>query len=451
MAAGAAVPWETCAEADCLGARRGADGRCLAHAEPLVLPPASSGPGVDLDGRGVRFTEGSFERVLERCPRDEAGRRLLGTVRFDRATFMGDVSLDEAVFSGDVSLPGATFVGAARFGGAAFAGATDFSEVTFETQAWFVGASFGGPASFRAARFLGPAWFQQATFASHAIFDGAAFTGDATLSGVAYGGVASFWGAAFDRHARFDRSTSAGGWRFEAARFEMEGEGPGMALLPPVDGPSHLVEGRSPAERPRPSYEAPRGFDWRVPAVLVAVLAVVTFIVLRPSGTSTSAFQENQEEGTSGFGFLHKDPDEDEPTRYDPCQPIRYVVNPALAPPSWMPALEEALGEVSRASGLRFESAGTTSERVTPDLPADMNRVYGWPRDVEGTARPTRTCSTGTPISPSATGRAAGPPSSSRGRRSVTSVRRLSAPSASVPVRSGTVGMAPSTCRGPWS
>lgn len=393
------MPWEVCAEAGCGGAAIIAGGPCLAHAptEALVTALGSDGRGVDLDGRGVQFSGADLTRVLELVPRDEQGRPLLGTVRLDRARFSGDVPLDQALFAGDVSMNGAVFSGSARFGGASFARSADFSGAQFESETWFVGASFGGEATFRATKLLGPAWFQQATFRSNALFEGAHFAGDASLTAITFFGVASFWGAAFDRTARFERSTSVGGWRFEGTRFQplVDGAGKGATAQPaaaravtappppPTDPAESLVPGRSPTARPRPTFTRPidLGIDWRVIAVVAGTLVLLAYIIFRPEAPPI----ESQGIGAgAGFGFLHEDPKRGTPTRYNPCEPIRFVVNPALGPQGWNLALDEAMSEVNGASGLDFQPAGTTDEVVKPDLPSDPDQLHGWPKDVDG-------------------------------------------------------------------
>lgn len=57
----------------------------------------------------------------------------------------------------------------------------------------------------------------------------------------------------------------------------------------------------------------------------------------------------------------------DEPVTYDPCQPIRVVVNPRTAPPGGQTLLGEALDEVAHATGLTFTVEGRTDESEGPE------------------------------------------------------------------------------------
>jgi hypothetical protein len=65
---------------------------------------------------------------------------------------------------------------------------------------------------------------------------------------------------------------------------------------------------------------------------------------------------------TSGVYTIWFTDDEGEPIRWDPCRPIHYVINPEGAPPGTEALIGEAIDSVSAATGLAFESEGTTSE-----------------------------------------------------------------------------------------
>lgn len=52
-----------------------------------------------------------------------------------------------------------------------------------------------------------------------------------------------------------------------------------------------------------------------------------------------------------------------QPVRFNPCEPIHYVVNAALAPPGAMDDLQAAMRLLEEASGLTFVNDGPTDER----------------------------------------------------------------------------------------
>ncbi len=59
--------------------------------------------------------------------------------------------------------------------------------------------------------------------------------------------------------------------------------------------------------------------------------------------------------------FIETEADGD-PAAWDPCEPIRYVVNSRLAPPGADAILDEAIRRISAATGLVFVDEGATDE-----------------------------------------------------------------------------------------
>lgn len=401
MAVGAAVPWDTCEATACTGARLGTGAWCLVHlpAEGLAGRLTAGPHGVDLDGRGACFTRTSLARVLEQVPVDDAGRRRLGTVRFDQATFEAAVSFDDADFAGAVSFAGATFSGDARFGGATFAGPVDCRGTSFGGQAWFVGASFAGRVSFVSARFAGPAWFQHAGFAGPAAFDGATFAANLTISDATFAGGSSFTNAAFEGHLRLDRASCADGWQFDHARFKFESEGPSHQIRPPADTVVQPVFARDAklrgdttvgGRRGRRGRKARRSGGWeqgepsRNPrlSVVLAVVVIVAggYIMFRPTGTASGP---EDDLGPGRTAYLHKD-GAGAVTRYNPCVPLRYVVNDKDAPEGWKAALDDAVAELAKGTSMPMQFAGIMAEPVAADLRGQLAQAYTWPSDVDG-------------------------------------------------------------------
>ena len=64
----------------------------------------------------------------------------------------------------------------------------------------------------------------------------------------------------------------------------------------------------------------------------------------------------------AGYSFTFVKDDGCTPIRFDPCQPIHYVMNPAQAPPSGVADVEEAFARLARATGLTFVNDGVTEE-----------------------------------------------------------------------------------------
>lgn len=65
------------------------------------------------------------------------------------------------------------------------------------------------------------------------------------------------------------------------------------------------------------------------------------------------------------------------PVRWDPCRPVRWVLNPRGAPDGAVADLRAALDRVAAATGLRFRYVGRTRERPDRDRPAYQPGRYG--------------------------------------------------------------------------
>jgi hypothetical protein len=69
---------------------------------------------------------------------------------------------------------------------------------------------------------------------------------------------------------------------------------------------------------------------------------------------------------TGPYTFMNVTP-AGRPVSYDPCRPIHYVVNPVGMPVEGMRLIQEAVAEISSASGLKFVDGGITQEPPDPD------------------------------------------------------------------------------------
>ena len=85
-----------------------------------------------------------------------------------------------------------------------------------------------------------------------------------------------------------------------------------------------------------------------------------------PAHSSTSYKVMNSEDG--------------HPVTWEPCRPIHYVIRQAEEPRQFDALLQQAIGDVSRATGLKFVSDGPTSELLLRDPKARLiyqPRKYG--------------------------------------------------------------------------
>lgn len=397
------VLWVTCAVEGCRGVRLAAEGHCLLHCSDETLRellPLSSTP-VDLDARGVAFDQRSLSRVLDAIPLRIDQRRWLGSARFDGASFQHELTFDDTTFTGPASFTGTAFAADARFGGADFAGDVSFEAATFSEQAWFVGARFRRPASFSGATFAGPAWFQRTMFETGVRFDRATFQRNITFNGASFSSAASFSDTGFQGLAVFDRAVFGAASSWDGARFSVEGQGPPPAAVPTQGATAaSAVDPRflgSVAKAP-PAGRPARSRRWRpdlsrlgnvlLPLLAIAVVAAGAFIILRPGpgpedadqvaptttmdplSPATSIGSPTPELTTAApsprgdpSAYKHAFLDENGlPARFNPCEPVRYVVNPAGAPVNWKQVLDGVVAELGPLTGLTFEYDGERDE-----------------------------------------------------------------------------------------
>jgi len=199
----------------------------------------------------------------------------------------------------------------------------------------------------------------------------------------------------FRGRALIRRATFVGGSSRSRACLELQGEGPLAAatgrvgrLLVASDGGRVLLD-EAPVKRRRRRW--PHGSRALVPLLTVTFLAIAGYVILRPDGGTIPAATSRELSDaaaqigrgrTDAYAFLAVDV-LGRPARFDPCQPVRYVVNPAEAPEDWPAVLAESLAEVSSATGVTFEDIGiTTDETVIPsgvDPASFLNDLGGKP------------------------------------------------------------------------
>ena len=115
----------------------------------------------------------------------------------------------------------------------------------------------------------------------------------------------------------------------------------------------------------------------RFPRWVVAVCAILALsmgaLAIAPLFEGTEGTEE-----TRGPGFLFLDRTEQgTPTRWNPCDPIHYVVNATLAPPGSIEDVHEAVRRVTAATGIAFDYEGTTDEESTIYREAYQPERYG--------------------------------------------------------------------------
>lgn len=127
-----------------------------------------------------------------------------------------------------------------------------------------------------------------------------------------------------------------------------------------------------------------RRAERRRASLTLGVLAVLALLVfqLRPGAAPAQLSVPDPvtvrtDEGVGSYRFLAVHPD-GSPVRWDPCSPIRYVVNLDGAPyGSSLDDVEAAFARVTAVTGIRFEFAGETDEPAREDRPVVQPDRYG--------------------------------------------------------------------------
>ena len=138
----------------------------------------------------------------------------------------------------------------------------------------------------------------------------------------------------------------------------------------------------APAVVPREAPPAARGprtsvvVALAVALLLVVVAGVVATQRVRGAAVGTVHALHDPAPIEDGWGPTYVD-DAGRPARWDPCEPIRYVVQAGWIPHAGWKDLDEALRRLSAASGLHFVSEGETDELPSRDRPAYQPERYG--------------------------------------------------------------------------
>lgn len=160
----------------------------------------------------------------------------------------------------------------------------------------------------------------------------------------------------------------------------------------PLGAPVPLPRGRQRKRRWRSRAERkPRGPV--VPGLLVVGVILVGVFLLDPSDSGRRLREVVGFDGRLGelvgvegdggeYAFASTQPNSKEPVSWNPCRPIRYVVNPASAPDNWEELVQESVADISAATGFVFRDTGTSDERDFSDRIDGLNRplpvLIGW-------------------------------------------------------------------------
>jgi len=151
----------------------------------------------------------------------------------------------------------------------------------------------------------------------------------------------------------------------------------------------------SPPTTETPTTAAPTTTTPPAPATtrppVTAAPRTTTTTAKRPAPTTAPAPAPAKSTATgvaTHYAFMATD--QGRPMRYDPCTPIHYVVNSALAPASGMADLTEALRRITVANGLQFAFDGYTDETPASHrgVAEDPRYPGQWPPVLIGWVKP---------------------------------------------------------------
>jgi hypothetical protein len=132
-----------------------------------------------------------------------------------------------------------------------------------------------------------------------------------------------------------------------------------------------------------PEPAPPPGGRGRSAAVLALVLVCALVLGAILAGVAFSERYGVTElpppvlDGSAGYRFIHVDPDTGLPSRFDPCEPVSYVVNPEGAPDGAVEDVREAFRRAELATGVRFSYEGEVSEVPARARSPYQPDVYG--------------------------------------------------------------------------
>lgn len=105
----------------------------------------------------------------------------------------------------------------------------------------------------------------------------------------------------------------------------------------------------------------------RKPRVLAAFVAVALALSSVGAGAALLLVSPSEKgaSGSDSYRFLSKAGPGGSPTRWNPCEPIRYVVNLGDAPEDVLDEVHEAARRISEATGIDLVFEGITDEKLT--------------------------------------------------------------------------------------
>src|SRR5512134_161215 len=116
------------------------------------------------------------------------------------------------------------------------------------------------------------------------------------------------------------------------------------STLPPIPPRPDLIPGAWPPHEPTPRRRFP---SWVVGS------AVLTIVMMVGAVAASYVVRYDPSAHRDEYRFIDRDREGD-PVRWNPCEPVHYVVNAAQAPPGSLEDVQEAVRRISAATGIAF-------------------------------------------------------------------------------------------------
>src|SRR5438093_2690662 len=110
-------------------------------------------------------------------------------------------------------------------------------------------------------------------------------------------------------------------------------------------------------------------------AALVATIVAATLVIGAIAGGIDVSQNIGARGSSSDYRFLAVIGGE--PVRWNPCDPIHYVIDPGLAPEGSVEDVHQAIAKISAATGITFVYDGLSSELPRRDRQPDDPRTFG--------------------------------------------------------------------------
>jgi hypothetical protein len=141
--------------------------------------------------------------------------------------------------------------------------------------------------------------------------------------------------------------------------------------VPPRPDRDHLPSRHPPATPSTPQTPTRRRYP-----VWVVASAVLTLVLMGAAALVQVAVHPHRADHASEFRLLARDLGGG-PIRWNPCEPIHYVVNLGRAPAGSLEDVQESVRRVSAATSISFTYDGTTDEQPTRRRAAYQPGRYG--------------------------------------------------------------------------